>query len=433
MSDNQFTIRTVPAIELFDTAIEFLKRLTQKSNFFGNINYHFKFQLNMPFVELAVTLMAGDTGWLNHSELADFREFLEENPHLICRYFILNDNQDQNNFALSYADQDRGVGTLTINHYRNHVDGLQIYNSLKDSFVLVTTQQVFQDDMHKLMTYPTAVQENTRRELSEVLVKLNKSTAEQQEYFQKQMIDLRTKLIEEQTQQQHQQKREHDEKLKELELKKLAVEEREKQLDLHESRSKRRKHLEEIKNLLIEQSSVKLAKETNGLGQHVLGVAFGTVAGGMALCGFALFRISQSNVFHLHNALLFGSGFLLTASTMIYIMRWMNHKYTRHADTEFNNIQLHHDVLRASWLTEMIFESKESGDGVQIPDHLIHTFSQNLFEPRFSDGGHHPLDDIEKIARRFKRVKLEMGKSVIEVDKGSEEKAADKPAAKKEE
>ena len=67
---------------------------------------------------------------------------------------------------------------------------------------------------------------------------------------------------------------------------------------------------------------------------------------------------------------------MLTAG---FFVRWLNTWATKSADEEYRLKQLEIDIDRASWLVELLFESRRD-KGEELPAEVIQRFSRNLFQ-----------------------------------------------------
>ena len=125
----------------------------------------------------------------------------------------------------------------------------------------------------------------------------------------------------------------------------------------------------------------------------------------------------RTGVIGWHQFAPFPAGLILFGSTFIFYIRWMSRWFKNHADSEISNLQYGKDILRASWIAELVFEASSEADGakkVEIPDYLLQQFCAGLFEHTVDGGQTHPIEDLQKYAKRFKRFKV--GAKGIEVE-----------------
>ncbi len=135
---------------------------------------------------------------------------------------------------------------------------------------------------------------------------------------------------------------------------------------------------------------------------------------GLAILICTTFKILTSESFNTFYIPLLTSGFVIFGSTLIYYIRWGNAWLCQHAEAEFQNLQFSKDILRASWLAELIIEGKME-NGTIIPEYILEQYSKNLFNIQKINGKHHPIDDLFKLSKSLKKIKL--NKTGIELEK----------------
>ncbi len=140
-----------------------------------------------------------------------------------------------------------------------------------------------------------------------------------------------------------------------------------------------------------------------------------SLAGG--LLGFAAYTfVSNSAAQSAALYVPFTSGTIIFGSTLVFYLRWLNYRFRQHAETEFHNLNFSKDILRASWIAELLLEAHSPTDERQqpfdIPDFLLEQYSADLFQKSTSSTSIHPIEDLQKYARQFK--KLTVGPVTIE-------------------
>lgn len=121
------------------------------------------------------------------------------------------------------------------------------------------------------------------------------------------------------------------------------------------------------------------------------------------------------------------AALILFASTLVYYLKWNDNWFRSHADAEFRNLKLNSDILRASWIAELFFES-ESDDTVNLPTEVITAFTRNLFtDPYPGKTQSHPLDSVSGMLGSITKLKVGKGAFEIQTDGTSA-----KPAEQKE-
>jgi hypothetical protein len=86
---------------------------------------------------------------------------------------------------------------------------------------------------------------------------------------------------------------------------------------------------------------------------------------------------------------------VLFVSTAIFYIRWNDLWFKAHANADFENRKFYVDVVRASWIAELLFEWKEKKE-VPFPEQLITSYPTGLFQSNdlvkvCGSNGRHPL------------------------------------------
>lgn len=106
-------------------------------------------------------------------------------------------------------------------------------------------------------------------------------------------------------------------------------------------------------------------------------------------------------------------GFISFVFTMVYYLKWNDRWFREHADSELSAKRYKADILRASWIAELMSEWAKEGKG-DLPADLIAAYTRNLFagiDPtRVSE---HPIDHLTSIMKRA--TEFDIGKGVFSV------------------
>ena len=132
-------------------------------------------------------------------------------------------------------------------------------------------------------------------------------------------------------------------------------------------------------------------------------VMFGVALSLISVFGYKLFAESSPNWFHVAP---FSTGVILFVSTAIFYIRWNDQWFKEHANAEFENRKFSRDIVRASWIAELLFEWKEKKE-VPFPDQLITSYATGLFKD--SDvvkATKHPFDDLKSLAGSVSEIKF---------------------------
>jgi hypothetical protein len=184
-------------------------------------------------------------------------------------------------------------------------------------------------------------------------------------------------------------------------------------LDLQKSTDARRKLKDDLKTLIGEDFTIKdktLDQRENIKKACLTAICFGAL---LALCGLG--RLLFAATFDWRYVILFWAGLVIGGSTLIYFLRFDNHWFSSLASNEFNTRKLKIDVLRASWIAEMLLEWTEDREN-PFPEQLLTSFSEGLFrEDGYRRKDHHPATDAISLLRKVTSLKL--SKDGVEVCK----------------
>jgi hypothetical protein len=141
---------------------------------------------------------------------------------------------------------------------------------------------------------------------------------------------------------------------------------------------------------------------------------FAMLVGAILAIIFANKMLSTQNPdWHLY--LPISAGILLFASTLVFYLKWNDDWFREHAHAEFYNRKLNSDILRASWIAELFFESGKK-EGFKLPSEVVASFTRNLFVDSYSaNKKHHPFDQILDTVGKVSTIKF--GKGIWEVSR----------------
>lgn len=110
------------------------------------------------------------------------------------------------------------------------------------------------------------------------------------------------------------------------------------------------------------------------------------------------------------------TSIVLLVSTVIFYLRWLRASYDNLARRDFEADRLQLDMMRASWIAELILEAQNPTTADQkrfeIPESLVTQLSHRLFENSQSNSSDHPIEDLQRYAKQFK--KLTVGPVTLE-------------------
>lgn len=104
----------------------------------------------------------------------------------------------------------------------------------------------------------------------------------------------------------------------------------------------------------------------------------------------------------------------LFAGTVIFYFRWTSRWADRLAHNDLEVQQYASDILRASWVAELLFEYKDEQDK-EIPAEVIARMTEGLFHRReFGAHAYHPSEDLASMIGGIRKIKATP--SGVEID-----------------
>jgi hypothetical protein len=104
---------------------------------------------------------------------------------------------------------------------------------------------------------------------------------------------------------------------------------------------------------------------------------------------------------------------------LIYYIKWSDQWFREHAQAELRIKKLSSDILRASWLAELVLEGKQADQ--QLPEALMSRFSEGLFADSLVSATEHPSDQMVALIRKLSSVKV--NRDGVELTKSSEKES----------
>lgn len=185
------------------------------------------------------------------------------------------------------------------------------------------------------------------------------------------------------------------------------------EFETRDSRWVRRNLLAEIQKRIEANKIAKLSDETLKKRRIVHATCQAVMAVGLLFVGLMFYLASSSQETRWYHIAGSSAGTLLFGSTMVFYLRWTNDWFAQHARIEFRNIKFADDILRASWLAELAFEW-ETERKTEFPKELMQTFSRDLFLSATDGPAKHPTDDLARVVRTFRRLRL--GRGIVDVE-----------------
>jgi hypothetical protein len=109
------------------------------------------------------------------------------------------------------------------------------------------------------------------------------------------------------------------------------------------------------------------------------------------------------------------TSIILLVSTVIFYLRWLRASHDNLARRDFETDRMQLDMMRASWIAELILEAHNptgQKDPFNIPESLVTQLSHRLFDNSKSNSSDHPIEDLQRYAKQFK--KLTVGPVTLE-------------------
>ena len=306
----------------------------------------------------------------------------------------------QQQFQFTYASDDGIVARLEMtaqddNIFRSRItEFAKIFRKHFDFTRKAEVLGELQSDAEKskLVYYERALSD-----LTAATNRLQQFGIEEMEKQQQHFREQRSKLDEE-----FQQRNSELQKLYDTRFAELAQEKAE--LDLRRSTAARRALLTDMRTLIGADFDVK--PKTVSRRNVIHAVCILAMVGGAALVYVGAHRLFASERFDWRFMATVWSGLVLVGTTLIYYLRWNNHWFGQLVGEEFDRRKLDVDVLRASWVAEMLMEWKEERQG-QFPAELLTAFTKGLFKPGGSTvPDHHPAADLAKLAGDVSNLKV---------------------------
>lgn len=204
-------------------------------------------------------------------------------------------------------------------------------------------------------------------------------------------------------------------KISMLELREKEHEATVKAFELRNNTAVRRDLLGKIREIIGEQEDVKISEGTVRKRIAVHTICIVTMLAAAILCGLFVYRVLAETAVDWHFFVPLSASTLIFVSTGIYYVKWNDRWFRDHATAEFTNRKFAADILRASWLAELVFEW-ESKKETQFPAELLQAFARGLFTSEVTDGSNkHPFEELSGAMKDFQTLRI--GKGNFELSK----------------
>lgn len=361
----------------------------------------------------------------------DFARFIDEctKNSLACTSATLKASAGER-VAVEYSSTDQIIGRFTLNHAQGIAPAAREFASraiaalnerfkitpyvdlirakepaesaamqLRERSVADLVAQV--DRLAQFLTTLTEREAETRRKLQEDLERSyrDKQAALEAEFAQKRASE--------------------DERQREIEAalkRRLDAHAREvEEFKTREAKHRRRALLDRIEDVLKSNFSVSKDTAKKRIVVHVLAILLLAVAVGLgALYLYQALSIpnGQPPLWRYLGPLAAATATFVT--TMVYYLKWNDRFFREHADAEFAANRYKADILRASWVAELVSEWLAEKDKTPPPE-LLGAFTKNLFpEVGPTKESEHALDSLTGVLKRAS--KFSIGKDSLSVE-----------------
>lgn len=340
------------------------------------------------------------SGGAKNAQVASIIKKLIDSDFVQCRDVSVSGLPGSCSIAYRKKPQEP-TATLTI-----HSGGMVVIAALAKHFALSDRDSAILQSLPKIQRDKLTAYEQTINDHAAMIQRLEGIAARQIEDSTKLISEKMATLEEEYAKKRASLDSQASENSAALDERLAEFKKKEHEFDTRESKHVRRELLERMIAQIQRQSTVKLSVATSRKRWATL------VLGVVVIVGLALFAWSFSkevlrdqSVTWYHVAPLASSALFLVL-TIIYFLKWNDKWATAHADAEFRNMRFSADILRASWIAELIFEW-ETEKQREFPDALIEHFTRNLFQDDKMTMTDHPTEQIGKFLGQIKSVTVD--------------------------
>ena len=406
MSEHKFYLKPLPAAVVFQKFIDALQEIptvTNISDFSISTNlFNKSFTRNLPTKTLAEHPEVRTT-------LASLqkREFLE----LISLSANISDQR-----GITYYANEKSPTYLQIRAEERALDFVgQTADILHKHFNLCRHDELIASSLPENEQRVFRFAQATISDFATQAAKLAQSAATQTEEFTRLLREKMTDLDQRYQAKTDDLESRYKAKEKELETREQKHAELVKEFDARNNTLVRRNLLAQYQKQIDDQKNWQASQTTAEKRRIIHWICLPTLvlSAGWVACIVA--KLMNTQQFDWHNLLSFTPGTLLFISTAVFYIKWNDHWFQEHAQAEFTNRKFAADMLRASWLAELVMEW-ESKKQTEFSPELINRLSMSLFEaPKMRYQSQHPFDQLHELFKTISRVKV--SKDGVEVAK----------------
>jgi hypothetical protein len=367
-----------------------------------------------------------------NQQLKKFAEDYKSRPYVLCQSANLT---WQGTYSINYRSDDGVLGRITVSMQGEQPRTDSALSAIEKAFQIVPYADLITGvsdaaDQAALQMRERSVadlQSQVSR-LAEFLTSLAQSETEQRRRLQAEMDAAHLKRTDA-LEAEYRERQAAIEKQRAIAEEVLAGRERElvervEKFETHESKYMRRDLLRQIKETLIEAEKTKISEPTARKRYWVHWFSWILLVVSLSVSGIAAFKLVIAEAVDWHLLAPLSGGFVAFVGTMIYYLKWNDRWFREHADAEFAAKRYKADILRASWVAELVHEWAKEGKG-ELPAELLGAYTRNLFrDTGASRVSEHPIDHLTSIMKRA--TEFEVGKGFLSV-KGPKRERRVKP------
>lgn len=296
---------------------------------------------------------------------------------------------------------------------------LEVLDAVEKVFEFVDRKRASLDQLPSLVKDNLTAHADTVQSLEQHVARLGEFVTGQIQRNEEHLNQLTSEIDSRYRQRETELERQYSEKQKVLDARGEEVRKQEAAFDIRESRGVRRALLASIEELLEKQCEVKLSAEVRTRSDKVLSSSTWVIVVGFLLALGTIAAITFSQTYGTAGSFspwifapILAASSVLTITPLVYRLKFSADGYRLHAETELANQKFRQDILRASWLAELLFEAAtidtSSGRGaITIDDQLLAQLAKGLFEYNASaKPAQHPIEELQKYARQFKKLTI---------------------------
>ncbi|HIB65166.1 MAG TPA: hypothetical protein EYO33_08660 [Phycisphaerales bacterium] len=357
---------------------------------------------------------------LHESEsLSDIQSVSQEIPSLLCldANIKVHDQNRRYNDVLSFrVDRETGLGKFELKHVGDKTTANLIARSVAKHFDTFTPEELVQVSVSEASgavlearKAQVATLDTQAKKLASFLEDLAKS---QSEHAQRVDLELREKY----TELERQLSEEYSKKTTSLTEREEKLKQQLQDFDTRQAKYVRRDHLKQIQDVLEQTKSAELSSSTVSKRSAIHKLCISSLLFfGIMLLGVAAAIIYRGKIDPSIIPLL-TIGSLGIAGTLVYYLKWNDAWFSQHAKSELANQKMGVDMLRASWLAELLFDW-ESDRKQDLPEDLRQIFASGLFLDPSIQITKHPADDLLEFAKKISAIRAGKDKLEIEADR----------------